>query len=153
MDRRFFLLGGISVLAGCASTDLQTVGAVSSDSRTVATYMARLRASQGLQPLTPDAALERAAAQQAQYMARAGKMAHTAGWGKSFSRRMASAGVRTAAAENIAYGQRNHAEVMQSWMNSAGHRRNMLNPAYSRYGLASVSDARGRRYWAMVLAA
>ena len=43
---------------------------------------------------------------------------------------MESFGIRfSAAGENIAYGQRTPAEVMNGWMNSPGHRANILNPS------------------------
>ena len=56
-------------------------------------------------------------------------------------------------AENIAFGGMDTAKVFSMWMNSAGHRRNMLNPAYSKFGLAYVREGGGgdRRYWALVL--
>jgi uncharacterized protein YkwD len=37
-------------------------------------------------------------------------------------------------------------------MASPGHRRNMLDPRFSRYGLAHAGDGNGQRYWALVLA-
>jgi uncharacterized protein YkwD len=50
-------------------------------------------------------------------------------------------------AENIASGQRTLAEAVQSWMNSPGHRANILNPRYTRTGV-SVQIARdGTAYW------
>ena len=53
----------------------------------------------------------------------------------------------TAAGENIAKGQRTPAEVMKSWMNSPGHRQNILNPAYTDIGVGFAKDARGVTYW------
>jgi uncharacterized protein YkwD len=39
------------------------------------------------------------------------------------------------------------------WMNSSGHRRNMLDPRFRRFGLASASASGSpERYWALVLA-
>lgn len=153
MERRTLLIGAGLLLAGCVGPDLGAVGPGKGDSSSVAAYLASMRSAKGLQPLLPDPVLEDAAKQQARYMAGADKMNHTARWGKSFARRMADAGINVAAAENIAYGQRNHAAVMESWMNSPSHRRNMLNPAYSRFGLASAANTNGRLYWAMVLSA
>ena len=37
------------------------------------------------------------------------------------------------------------------WMTSKGHRRNMLDPRFGHYGLASAEDGQGRKYWALVL--
>ena len=41
----------------------------------------------------------------------------------------------TSAAENIAKGQTSPAEVMDSWMNSDGHRKNILSPDYCQIGV------------------
>lgn len=53
----------------------------------------------------------------------------------------------TAAAENIAYGQRNAAEVMNSWMSSPGHRANILNSIYNQIGVGVARDNKGILYW------
>lgn len=50
--------------------------------------------------------------------------------------------VRTAG-ENIAYGQNSPQEVMESWVSSRAHRRNILNPAYKSAGFGM---AKGKRY-------
>ena len=93
--------------------------------------------------MVPDATLEQAARQQAGYMAATGKMKHTTGWGRDFSSRMRSNGVRGAAAENVAQGRMDMPKLFDMWMNSAGHRRNMLDPAFGRYGLASSTGKDG----------
>lgn len=49
----------------------------------------------------------------------------------------------TTAGENIAMGQRNAEQVMNSWMNSAGHRSNILNPNFSEIGVGYTSGY----YW------
>jgi uncharacterized protein YkwD len=114
-------------------------------------YLTSIRTEHGLPPLSPDTTLEKAAAQQAGYMARSSKMSHRTGWGKDFTSRMRDNGVRGAAAENVAYGQKTEQDVLSGWMTSKGHRRNMLDPTFSHYGLASAEDAKGRKYWALVL--
>lgn len=53
----------------------------------------------------------------------------------------------TAAAENIASGQRTPAEVMNSWMNSSGHRSNILNSTYNQIGVGVARDGSGKLYW------
>ncbi len=52
-------------------------------------------------------------------------------------------------AENIALGQRDTAEVMQSWMNSPGHRANILGGRYSRIGATAYQGAGGRIFWCL----
>lgn len=112
----------------------------------------KIRASHGLSSLTPDPTLERAAAQQAAYMAEAGQMEHTTRRGGDFASRVRANGIEGAAAENIAHGRFDAGGLFTAWMNSSGHRRNMLDPRFSRFGLASAEDAKGARYWALVLA-
>jgi uncharacterized protein YkwD len=51
--------------------------------------------------------------------------------------------------ENVAYGQRTPQEVMTAWMNSPGHRRNILNSRYTQIGVGSVDNGRSI-YWTQV---
>lgn len=48
------------------------------------------------------------------------------------------------AGENIAYGQRTAQAVVNAWMNSSGHRANILNPSYTQIGVGYVADG---NYW------
>ena len=50
-------------------------------------------------------------------------------------------------AENIAYGARGLSHVMQQWINSEGHCRNIMNPAYNEFGMAEVKSSEGISYW------
>lgn len=140
-----------SLLAACQTA--QPVGETAIQSAAAARYLGPIRASNGLGPLAPDPALDQAALQQARYMAQTGRMKHTTGFGRAFRVRVRENGIRGIAAENIAAGSFGMDELFQRWLNSPPHRRNMLDPAFSRYGLASAADASGkRRYWALVLA-
>ena len=51
------------------------------------------------------------------------------------------------AGENIAMGQRTPQEVMNSWMNSSGHRANILNSSFTTLGVGIAKDANGTIYW------
>ena len=53
-------------------------------------------------------------------------------------------------AENVAYGQRGPAEAIVSWMQSTGHRTNMMNSAYTEIGTGLGTDAAGRPYYVQV---
>lgn len=53
----------------------------------------------------------------------------------------------TAAAENIASGQKTAAEVMNTWMNSSGHRANILNSTYNQIGVGVARDNNGNLFW------
>ena len=61
---------------------------------------------------------------------------------------MESFGLRfSAAAENIAYGQRTAQEVMNSWMNSPGHRANILSKSYTQIGVGVAKKSNGTLYF------
>ncbi len=53
------------------------------------------------------------------------------------------------AGENVAYGQSTPKEVMEAWMNSTGHRENILNPNYSEIGVGVYSD-NNTLYWSQL---
>ena len=56
------------------------------------------------------------------------------------------------AAENIAFGHDDFADTLRQWINSSGHRANLLLPGAKWIGVAHASNGR-RTYWAMVIAA
>jgi uncharacterized protein YkwD len=113
-----------------------------------ARFLNAYRAKAGLARLSSEPRLVRAASAQCAIMIAHGKIGHAFGPGTSFSERMFRAGVAPGYhAENVARGQRSVAEVMQAWMKSRGHRRNMLDPQMSSFGIASKSG-----YWALDLA-
>jgi uncharacterized protein YkwD len=144
-------LGALLALAGCSSTSYQP-GAAAAASGTGSAYLARIRASYGLPPLARDPVLEGAAREQANYMARSGRLAHNTGYGRDFHTRIRKNGIPWPAAENVARGDLDPGRLFAMWMNSPGHRRNILNPQFNRYGLAYVRvNGIWRRYWALVL--
>lgn len=104
------------------------------------------RAKAGLPALTLHAGATRAAQQ------RAGEIetsfSHTRPDGSNFTTALTAAGVSyRAAGENIAYGQKSAKQVMQDWMNSAGHRANIMNANYSSIGIGHYKNAAGVDYW------
>lgn len=140
-------------LAGCAGGFTSALIVESGGaSHSALGYMADIRGAAGLRAARPDRTLERAAEQQARLMAEASRMTHTARRGQDFGSRMRANGVGGRAAENIAHGRMPLGEVFAMWQASPGHRRNMLDPEFTRYGLASATAIDGRRYWALVLA-
>lgn len=56
----------------------------------------------------------------------------------------------SAAAENIAYGQRSAQEVMNSWMNSPGHRANILSGNVTQIGVGVAKKANGTMYFTQI---
>jgi len=144
-------LAAVLVLAACQSARVTGEGGGASASADG--YLAEIRSSNRLARMVADPRLEKAALQQAGYMARAGLMNHTTGRGKDFASRMKDNSVEGAAAENIAHGRMDMGKLFTMWMNSPGHRRNMLDPRFSKYGLAYVRAGAGsdEKYWALVL--
>jgi uncharacterized protein YkwD len=114
-------------------------------------YMNEARGSAGLPAAAPDSRLERAALEQARYMAAAGEMTHATGRGRDFVSRKKDNDIKGLAAENVAYGSMDVGRVIKMWMDSPPHRRNMLDPRFNHFGVASATDGEGTRYWAMVL--
>src|SRR5215813_3290693 len=97
-----------------------------------------------------DATLDRIAMEQARAMAAKNDLSHDVLG--PFNRRVAPAGAGRAA-ENIAYGYDSFEKTLGQWIDSSGHRRNLLLHNASRVGIASARDASGKRtYWAMVIA-
>ena len=96
-----------------------------------------------------DAPLDRIAMEQARAMAAKNDLSHDALG--PFDRRIAPARAGRAA-ENIAYGYDNFEKTLGQWIDSSGHRRNLLLHNASRVGIASARDPSGKRtYWAMVI--
>lgn len=146
-------LMAVALLSASACQSGSSVGGGSGASASATSYLADIRSGAGLPLLVSDPQLERAALQQAGYMARAGRMEHTAGRNRDFASRMADNDIAGPAAENIAHGRMDLDELFTRWKNSPPHRRNMLDRRMNRFGLAYVRDAKGEaRFWALVLA-
>lgn len=97
-----------------------------------------------------DATLDRIAQEQARAMAAKDTLSHEVLG--SFTRRVAPAKAGRAA-ENIAYGYTSFEKTLGQWIDSSEHRKNLLLHNASRVGIASATDASGKRtYWAMVIA-
>ena len=103
------------------------------------------RARYGLAALTADAELSRGARVKSQDMRDKGYFSHESPTYGSPFQMMKSFGIsyRTAG-ENIAYGYSTPEKVVQAWMNSEGHRANILNASYARLGVGYVADG---HYW------
>ena len=106
------------------------------------------RVNAGLQPFTANWELSRVARYKSQDMANKGYFDHTSPtYGSPFTM-MQNFGIKfTAAGENIAMGQRTAQDVMNSWMNSPGHRSNILNPSFNQIGVGLAKNSNGMCYW------
>ncbi|WP_242859298.1 CAP domain-containing protein [Caloramator mitchellensis] len=125
---------------------------VVADIRTLEKEVVRLvnieRAKAGLKPLKENTYLSKVARIKSQDMINKGYFSHySPTYGSPFNM-MKKFGIKyIAAGENIAMGQRTPREVMNAWMASAGHRRNILNPTFTQIGVGVAKSASGRIYW------
>ena len=103
------------------------------------------RTKAGLSPLSLDTELSKVARIKSQDMKDQNYFSHTSPtYGSPFDM-MTTFGISyRSAAENIAQGQTTPAAVVQAWMNSQGHRENILNASYTHIGIGHVSDG---NYW------
>jgi uncharacterized protein YkwD len=143
MNPVFMLLVGLT-LTLCGSAIAQT------SSATPAQMISKYRLQHGEGPVTPDPILTRIAQEQAATMAARDALDHSVL--APFNARVSSSGSGRAA-ENIAYGHESFAQTLNQWIESSGHRKNLLMHGASRIGVASAKSTRtSRTYWAMVIA-
>jgi len=103
------------------------------------------RAKQGLPALTLDEELSKVARIKSQDMKDNNYFSHTSPTYGSPFEMMKQFGISySSAAENIAQGQTTPEEVVKAWMNSQGHRENILNANYTHIGIGYVEDG---NYW------
>ena len=108
----------------------------------------RERTRHGLPPLSADPPLTTAAQAHSADMVARSFYAHTAPDGSEPWDRAAAAGsTRRSIGENIACGQRSPAEVVEGWMNSPGHRANILKPGFTHIGIGFAGGGRAGTYW------
>ena len=94
------------------------------------------RQENGLKPLTWDPELATAAQKHSDNMGKQDFFSHTGKDGSKLGDRIRAAGDDSRTfGENIAAGQRTPEQVVQGWMNSPGHRRNILNPNFESIGV------------------
>lgn len=127
-----------------------STGSANSDVSSYAAQVLQLvnaeRGKQGLSALTTTSALTSAADKRATETAQS--FSHTRPNGSSFSTIFAEFGISySASGENIAYGQRTPQEVVTGWMNSPGHRANILNSNFNKMGVGVYQASNGTIYW------
>ena len=137
---------------------MQTVSRPSQSAQPNSSYAAQVvslvnaeRAKQGLSALTVSTKVQQAA------QTRAGELktsfSHTRPSGASCFTALTEAGVSyTRAGENIAYGQSSPAAVVQAWMNSSGHRANILSRDFTTIGVG-YTVVNGTAYWSQFFTA
>lgn len=105
-----------------------------------------------LPALKPDPVLMKLARTHAATMGRLDQIGHELE-GKTFSQRMEQAKYQASrAGENVAQGQRTPAEAVAGWMQSPGHKGNILHPDYTKIGVGLATAKSGKMYWTQVFA-
>jgi uncharacterized protein YkwD len=136
------LTGAVAGLpSAAAAVPAAPVGSVASKA-----YVARIvvlvnarRAAAGLRPLVVSPCATRFAAPWSAHMAATNRLVHQS---LAPMLRCPARG----AGENIAYGNVSADQMMAMWMNSPGHRANILNPRFNRIGVGAVRTTSGR-WW------
>ena len=106
------------------------------------------RKANGLKPLTLNKELSNVANIKSRDMIEKGYFDHTSPtYGSPFDMMKTFNISYNTAGENIAMGQKTPSEVMNSWMNSSGHRANILNSTYTELGVGIQKDSNGTIYW------
>jgi uncharacterized YkwD family protein len=123
----------------------QTTSALSAYEQKVVDLTNQERAKKGLAALKVDTALSKVAREKSLDMSKNGYFSHTSPtYGSPFDM-MKQFGISYQyAGENIAMGQRTPEEVVQAWMNSEGHRKNILSANFSYIGVGYIESG---NYW------
>lgn len=123
-------------------------GQASSIEMQVAELTNQERAKQGLKPLTFNWELGRVARDKSEDMIAKNYFSHTSPtYGSPFDMMKAYGISYRTAGENIASGQRTAQAVVTAWMNSEGHRKNILNPNFTEIGVDYATKSNGTPYW------
>lgn len=108
----------------------------------VAQLVNQQRTKAGLKPLTHRADVKNVAQKKAQDMINSNYFSHTSpNYGSPFDMLKTFGISYSYAGENIAKGQKTPQEVMNAWMNSSGHRANILKPEYDAIGVGYYHGA------------
>ncbi|WP_406010709.1 CAP domain-containing protein [Streptomyces sp. NBC_00637] len=114
----------------------------------------RERARAGLRALAVDPPLTTAAQAHTADMAARAFYSHTSPEGsRPWDRAAAAGSARRTIGENIACGQRSPAEVVEGWMNSPGHRANILQPDFTHIGVGFAGGGPSGTYWTQLFGA
>lgn len=144
--------GASSGKANTSGTDARTDDTADKDAseqaRAVLNLVNQERSRAGLSALSLDKRLNTAAQKKAEDMRNNNYFDHQSPTLGSPFDLMRSEGINyTTAGENIAAGQQSAKAVMESWMNSSGHRANILNKNYKHLGVGFCTGGRYGTYW------
>jgi uncharacterized YkwD family protein len=125
-----------------------TTGEFSAYQQEVLNIVNKERTSRGLSALKFNTEVSKVATLKSQDMIDKGYFDHNSPtYGSPFDMMKKFGITYRSAGENIAMGQRSPQEVMTAWMNSDGHRKNILNSSFTEIGIGIAKDKNGRLYW------
>ena len=129
----------------------QTSAAPSGYASEVFDLINRQRSANSQSALTYSAEAAKVAQAKAEDMAANNYFSHTSPtYGSAFDMIKANGVSYSSAGENIAKGQTSPSSVMKAWMNSSGHRANILSSSYKSAGIGCAADSSGTLYWVQV---
>lgn len=145
-----FLLTGI-VIASDAADPKSPMPPLTRQEQTILELTNEERAREKIGPLVINAVLTRVARAHSANMLRQGEMKHELD-GKRPAQRVDEAGYDyKRVAENIAWTDGvSLKEVMKNWMESKGHRENILNPGFDEIGVGIAKNDKGEMYFTQV---
>ncbi|SEW25178.1 Uncharacterized conserved protein YkwD, contains CAP (CSP/antigen 5/PR1) domain [Cognatiyoonia koreensis] len=145
---------GLSVLAGqaTAARNCATPANVNVMAQEIANGINANRRANGQPAIRYNQRLSQAAMTHACDMAANGFFGHNGSNGSDVNRRVRNAGYQGClVAENLAWGYPSSQQIISGWMQSPGHRSNMLHPRVAEFGVGITQGPRGPN-WVLVLA-
>jgi uncharacterized protein YkwD len=133
-----------ATVAPAPTTVRQTTKQSSTPRARVLELVNQARSNAGCKPLRADSRLDTVALDHSEDMSRNDYFDHTSQDGRTFADRADQAGYPSPGGENIAQGYRTADAVMDSWMHSDGHRRNILNCGFVAIGIGLTTNG---FYW------
>lgn len=142
---------GGSENGGSSNNNGQTSTAPSGYASEVFDLVNQQRSANGQSALAYSAEAAKVAQAKAEDMAANKYFSHTSPtYGSAFDMLKANGVSYKSAGENIAKGQTSASSVMKAWMNSSGHRANILSSSYKSVGVGCAADSSGTLYWVQV---
>jgi uncharacterized protein YkwD len=146
----FGVTTAISLAVAVPLTSGGDVDAAYHPRRRVVAWVNAHRAEAGLRPVRISVAVHRAAEYHARDQAAMSAMTHTGSDGSDAGQRISRQGYTWSTwGENVAYGYPTARSVVRAWMNSPGHRANILNPSFRHIGVGVQRGANGLLYWTL----
>lgn len=119
-----------------------------SEKKDIIKMVNKVRIEKNLPVLKENKKLNILANKKAKIMAKENNLSHTAGGYNSFSDLIKEANIEyLAVGENIARNWKTPDDVMKAWLNSSGHRANILNKKFTQIGVGKAINSKGDIYW------